>query len=123
MNWNPPTSVLLDRLREARGWKCERCNEKGTRRGQHPGLEFAHKRPTKLSEIPRGRGSRVRYLDIKANPDAYELLCKRCHAASDLKVLTNRAKAEAAAPGLDHGDTHVAGTAQPPGAYQDEVPF
>lgn len=119
-NRNPPAGELLDRLRDARGWKCERCGGRGVRRGQHPGLEFAHTQPTALSKIPRGRGSRARYYDIRKHPAAYALLCKVCHGREDLRVLTDRAKEKAARePGMDADDMHEGREEY----AQDEVPF
>jgi len=46
-------------------------------------LEFAHIKPTKLSETIEGRGSWRRYNDIKNNPDCYLLLCTDHHKILD----------------------------------------
>lgn len=73
---NPPGSVLMQRLRDQRGGKCEKC---GSRRR----LQFAHRAPTKL--MGRGRGSRERYYDIKKHPAAYILVCRQCHISVDFR--------------------------------------
>lgn len=65
----------MDQLRADRGNKCNRCPSRAK-------LEFAHLRETGLKG--RSRGGRDRYYDIRRNPDAYELMCQRCHRAFDL---------------------------------------
>ena len=59
---------------DSRGGKCEEC-------GDDNDLEFAHIRPTGLNG--KGRGYNERVLDVLRNPDAYRLLCKRCHKRFD----------------------------------------
>lgn len=61
-------------LRMQFGNRCEMC-------GDPFGLEFAHLVPTK--RIGLGRGKKAQYYDIKNHPDAYMLLCKRCHKKID----------------------------------------
>ena len=63
-------------LKESRGSVCEKkdCTNKMF-------LQFAHITPTKLSG--RGRGSELRYYDIKNNPDQYLLLCITHHQELD----------------------------------------
>ena len=34
-----------------------------------------------------GRGRKERYLDVRRNPRAYVLLCRRCHRLYDMKLL------------------------------------
>jgi hypothetical protein len=46
-------------------------------------LEFAHIKPTPLSNTIEGRGSWRRYRDIKDHPDCYLLLCQDHHKILD----------------------------------------
>lgn len=64
----------IARMRAERGDKCQRCPSS-------KGLQFAHVKPTGL--YGRGRGRAERYHDIQRHPDAYELLCRRCHMKLD----------------------------------------
>jgi hypothetical protein len=49
--------------------------------GARKQLEFSHEEPTGL--CGRGRGQRTRYFDVKKNPGAYRLRCRRCHRKHD----------------------------------------
>lgn len=73
-------TIRMAELREERGGVCvlgfEGC-------WINTGLEFAHIKETKLSDIARGRGMPQRYHDIKNNPDAYILVCRHCHSMTD----------------------------------------
>ena len=50
-------------------------------------LEFAHVRPNGV--YGRGRGSRVRIVDVIENPDNYRLLCRDCHLDYDDKGVSH----------------------------------
>jgi hypothetical protein len=50
-------------------------------------LQFAHVLPTKLSGC--GRGSFERVIDVLLNPDAYILLCDKCHVKFDANIERN----------------------------------
>lgn len=70
----------LNQLREARGNQCETCHRSLLV------LHFAHVKPTALNGRGRGRNARIR--DIERHPEAYRLVCKRCHFKMDgLKVI------------------------------------
>jgi hypothetical protein len=69
-----PVSELFSKLREKYGNKCVIS-------GCLAPLEFAHIKPTKLSG--EGRGQKVRYYDIKNNPDCYVLMTTNCHREFD----------------------------------------
>lgn len=62
------------KLKKEYGNKCKFC-EATTQ------LEFAHKEPTQLYSI--GRGRKERYYDVLYNPQSYILLCKECHKKYD----------------------------------------
>jgi hypothetical protein len=81
-------NLLRAQLLAARGGKCEDC-------GHTFKLQFAHLKPTGLSG--RGRGKWQRMRDVKKHPDAYRLLCWKCHLALDLKVDARAVYAEALA--------------------------
>lgn len=57
-------------------------------------LEFAHLRETEVKG--RSRGQTRRLLDVQRNPDAYTLLCRRCHSIFDGRTY-RRAEDEAEA--------------------------
>lgn len=61
---------VLQTERDKRGGACEQCHS--TKR-----LEFHHKQSTGLNG--RGRGMTVRAKDIRDHPNAYILLCHKCH--------------------------------------------
>lgn len=61
-------------LKQQFGNKCLIC-------GSIKRLEFAHKSPTKLFGMSRGKAHR--YYDIKNNLDKYILLCHKCHKFVD----------------------------------------
>ena len=48
-------------------------------------LEFAHAKDTLVGGT--GRGTILRLADIISNKDRYRLLCKRCHAISEILVM------------------------------------
>lgn len=58
------------------GYKCFDCGRKGT--------DFHHVEVTPLFGHDRG-GSYYRAMDVRKNPDAYVLLCKKCHKKRHLK--------------------------------------
>lgn len=66
---------LRGRLVSERGGACEDC-------GSQDELEFAHVKPTSVNG--KGRGSFLRYADVRRHPDCYRLLCNVCHNALDL---------------------------------------
>jgi len=79
------------------GGKCQKC-------GSTQKLEFAHKEPTGLNGL--GRGRKERYYDVIKNPEKYWLSCPDCHdeydrdkggkgSARTQKALKARAKQEA----------------------------
>lgn len=66
---------LKKRARQALSpFVCRRC-------GTDSDIEFAHKRPTRLSG--EGRGAFHRYRDVIRHPDRYIPLCKECHYIYD----------------------------------------
>lgn len=91
----PTTAELGDRLRAIKRERgCKRCGRKyrlvkgrmGIVKQRPLQLQFAHVAPTPC--VGRGRGLRARYYDIvKHNPQAYEVMCRGCHAAFDLGLL------------------------------------
>lgn len=98
--WHKVTSEHMDALRSAFGGRCKRCNGRWslTRKPgglRHRPLEFAHVRPTGLHG--RGRGLQRRFFDILRHPDAYTLLCKKCHGLFDCERLTAEFNAATAA--------------------------
>jgi hypothetical protein len=75
----------LQKQRDLRGNRCEVCGgdgriPRGRRRRLTP-LEFAHVKETGLSG--RGRGMRLRVLDVERHPDCYKLMCWPCHKRFD----------------------------------------
>jgi hypothetical protein len=67
----------MERLRAQFGGVCGEC---GTTSAT---LEFAH--VAKTGVRGRGRGFWNRTRDIKANPEAYRLLCRPCHMDLDFE--------------------------------------
>jgi hypothetical protein len=56
------------------GGACQEC-------GSTEDLEFAHRTMTGVQGLGRGRNART--LDVMRNPEAYMLICKRCHLRLD----------------------------------------
>jgi hypothetical protein len=65
----------MERLRAQFGGVCGECGTTSA------ALEFAH--VAKTGVRGRGRGFWNRTRDIKANPEAYRLLCRPCHMDLD----------------------------------------
>lgn len=72
MNSNGWAKTRRGALIERFGGKCSKC-------GSQESLEFHHTAPTRLSEIPRGRGRKERLCDVSRNPSCYAVLCRACH--------------------------------------------
>lgn len=65
---------LMTALRLGFGGCCVLCTSKER-------LEFAHIQPNGVTG--KGRGGNRRAYHIRANPDHYRLLCRRCHLRYD----------------------------------------
>lgn len=83
----------MDQLRQEFGGKCVDCGARDSGGGRP--LHFSHVRPTGcLSNGRQGRGQRVRYFDIKQNPECYRLRCESCHKRYDREYWDRTKKAE-----------------------------
>ena len=63
------------------GERCRTC-------GDTQDLEFAHQRRTDCVGMGRGYANRVR--DVERRPEAYTLLCSRCHDLLDNRPVRKR---------------------------------